>query len=69
MNRGMSLTSFTYEPVWRNGCWMVEATDRKGRTHLLTCGISPSREEWIRLLLLDDDKYDVADGLPRRYQS
>jgi hypothetical protein len=63
---------YSYEPVFRSGRWMIEATDADGETHFMTCGVNPTEAEVmtrIRFLHLDDDKCDAAYGAERKYQS
>ena len=67
----LHIEKITYEPVCRDGRWMIEATI-DGEPSLMTCGINPTEAEvWerIRFLRLDDDKIDAGRGAQRQYQS
>jgi hypothetical protein len=59
-----------YEPVYRSGRWMIQATDEDGEVTFLTCGDPTLEQVWerIRSLRLDDDRIDSAGGEPRKYQ-
>jgi hypothetical protein len=63
--------NYTYKPVMRGTRWVIECTDEKGETDIMTCGINPTREEVlarIRMLRVDDDNINVKRGQPRVLQ-
>jgi hypothetical protein len=58
-----------YEPVYRSGRWMIQATGEDGEITIIT-GTATLEQAWerIRFLRLDDDQIDGAAGEPRKYQ-
>jgi len=64
--------NYTYRVVRHQGRWMIECTDDAGDVSFMTCGVAPTEvevKEKLRDLLLDDDRVDVGNGNPRKFQS
>jgi hypothetical protein len=63
--------NFTYKVEPCKDVWRVTAVDSGSEELVVMCFRKTEAEAWatVRYLQMDDDKFDVIDGAPRKYQS